>query len=131
MRATTPLHLSRPAHIHATRREQEESRRVRAAIKNGEIGHRYLAPSNKTSRGGVLERDQRSDEVLIVRMWREPGSENANDEAWRGRLKRVANGSSHHFVGLGALFSLLRRLLRPDSQHRTGSKDTVSRLDVH
>lgn len=52
--------------------------------------------------------DGRDGRVLVVRLWREPGTSDRPGETWRGRVEDVESGRWHHFVGLR---SLLRELM--------------------
>ena len=53
----------------------------------------------------------KSDQVFVVRVWREPHENGTTSCEWRGRVCHVNSRSERHFVGLTALMSALERAL--------------------
>ena len=47
------------------------------------------------------------DQVFVIRVWREPGEQVQDDNAWRGHL--IHHDLRVHFVGLSKLFALIAR----------------------
>ena len=54
---------------------------------------------------------QDKDQVLIIRMWQEPGHDDGAAADWRGRIDHLNSKARHHFVGLEALFATVRKLV--------------------
>jgi hypothetical protein len=77
-----------------------------------------------------LKREHFPDEVLILRLWREPGCESSANGVWRGKIKHLGSGCSHHFVGLNSLFSLQSRLLRQEQSPGTKAESEEQEVPV-
>lgn len=92
-----------------------EKAQARAGREDGEGPARawrdgHARPPARANRGAGVP-DRREGSVLVVRLWREPGTFATPDEAWRGRVEHVASGEHRHFVGLSHLVREIMALI--------------------